>query len=72
MAWRTPTIILSREAVAQYVNPSLWPTLGLAARRRIAAFVSEQNGDQGLAMALLQGNPNLTDIQMETDYPLPA
>ena len=70
MAWRTPAIVLSREAVAQYVNPELWDEIGFPARRRIAPMVAEQSGEQGLALALLQGNPNLTDIQMESEFPL--
>ena len=66
MAWRTPTIVLSREAVACYIDPDLWPSLGLSDRRRVAERVAASNGDQTLAMALLQGNPNLVDIRMET------
>ncbi len=72
MAWRTPRIVLSREAVAHFVNPDFWPRLNIVQRQRIASLVSSENGDQALAMALAQGNPNLTNIQIESDFPLQA
>lgn len=72
MAWKTPVIVLSRDAVAQYVDPALWSQIGLAGRRRIATLIAVQEGESDLATALAQGNPNLCDIQMETDFPLPA
>jgi len=67
MAWRAPTIILSREAVADYCNPDEFPYIGLAAQRRIAAEIAAEAGNENIALQLLQGNPNLSNIQMATE-----
>lgn len=67
MAWRTKTIFLPRAAVAQLVPLECWGQLNLIERRGIAAQIADAAGETSLGLALLQGNPNLCQIELEPE-----